>query len=97
MAKDGTILQTDGDKLAEHFQGVMNCEASIDVPFDDLPVITPSPSSPLSEEDLAAPLSEEENCYFPVTITKGSWPGWDLFGDAPFGWGCDSSLAEVHL
>lgn len=92
VAKDGTILQTDADKLnrwTEHFQEVVNCKGSIDVPSDDLPVIIPPPPlsfTPLSDNDLDAPLSKEDQyCHFPATIRKGSWPGWNLFGDAPFG------------
>ena len=84
MAKDGTILQTDGDKLnrwAEHFQEVANCEVSIDIPLDNLPVIPPSPPSsvtPLSaDDDLDAPLSEEEISAAISQLRSGKAPGLD--------------------
>ena len=66
VAKDGRVLQSDGDKLnrwAEHFQEVVNCQIDTDViPFEDLPIVTPHPSSDttLSDNDLSSPLSEEE-------------------------------------
>ena len=79
----GTILQTDGDKLnrwAEHFQEVANCEVSIDIPSDNLPVIPLSPPSsvtPLSDDDLDAPLSEEEISAAISQLRSGKSPGLD--------------------
>ena len=49
VAKDGRVLQSDGDKLnhwSEHFQEVVNCQIDIDViPIEDLPIATPHSSS----------------------------------------------------
>ena len=75
VAKDGRILQSDGDKLnrwAEHFQEVVNCQIDIDVICNkDLPIITPQPQLPssdttLSDHDLSSPsLKRKSSLQYP--------------------------------
>ena len=67
VAKDGTTLQSDEDKLnrwAEHFEEVVNCQADVDVvSLEDLPIASPLDASldvSVSDEDLSSPLSEDE-------------------------------------
>ena len=67
VAKDGTTLQSEEDKLnhwAEHFEEMVNCQVVIDVvPLEDLPnasLLDASSDTSLSDEDLSTPLSEEE-------------------------------------
>ena len=61
VAEDGTILQSDRDKLnrwVEHFAEVVNCQVNTAVvPIDDLPVVSSlsNTSSSLSDTDLSAP------------------------------------------
>ena len=83
VAKDGRVLQSDGDKLnrwAEHFQEVVNCQINIDViPIEDLPIVTPHSSSDttLSDHDLSSPLSEEEIITAISELRAGKAPGPD--------------------
>ena len=83
VAKDGRVLQSDGDKLnrwAEHFQEVVNCQIDIDViPIEDLPIVTPHSSSDttLSDHDLSSPLSEEEIITAISELRAGKAPGPD--------------------
>ena len=80
----GITLQSDGDKLnrwAEHFKKVMNCQVDIDVvPCEDLPVVSPSFVSSdtlTSDEDIFAPLSEEEIVTAISELRSGKAPGMD--------------------
>ena len=83
VAKDGRVLQSNGDKLnrwAEHFQEVVNCQINIDViPIEDLPIVTPHSSSDttLSDHDLSSPLSEEEIITAISELRAGKAPGPD--------------------
>ncbi|MDA8001968.1 MAG: reverse transcriptase domain-containing protein [Alphaproteobacteria bacterium] len=83
VAEDGTILQTDRDKLnrwVEHFAEVVNCQVNTAVvPIDDLPVVSSlsNTSSSLSDTDLSAPLSEEEIITAISELSSGKAPGLD--------------------
>ena len=84
VAKDGTTLQRDGDKLnrwAEYFKEVANCQVDVDVvSLDALPTVPLSPASsgtPPSDEDLSAPLSEEEIHTAISKLCSGRAPGLD--------------------
>ena len=77
-------LQSDGDKLnhwMEHFEEVMNCQVDIDViPCEDLPVVSPSfvsSDTSMSDEDIPAPLSEEEIVPAISELRSGKVPGMD--------------------
>ena len=99
VAKNGTTLQSDSDKLnrwAEHFNEVVNCQVNVDpVSLDDLPVISPSSDSVVpspSADDISAPLSEDEIRQAISELRSGRAPGSDgislemlnLGGKSPF-------------
>ena len=84
IIKDGITLQSDGDKLnrwTEHFDEVMNCQVDVDVvPYEDLPVVYPSfvsSDTSMSDEDIFAPLSEEEIVTAISELRSGKAPGMD--------------------
>ena len=84
VAKDGITLQSDGDKLsrwAEHFEEVMNCHVGVDVkPCEDLPVVSlsfVSSDTSMSDEDISAPLSEEEIVTAISELRSRKAPGMD--------------------
>ena len=84
IAKDGITLQSDGDKLnrwAEHFEEVMNCQVDVDVmPCEDLPVVSllfVSSDTSMSDEDISAPLSEEEIVTAISELRSRKAPGMD--------------------
>ena len=84
VAKDGITLQGDRDKLnrwAEHFEEVMNCQVDVDVvPCEDLPIVSPSfvsSDTSMSDEDISAPLSEEEIVTAISELRSGKAPGMD--------------------
>ena len=60
---------------------VMNCQVNVDtVPLDDLPVVSPSPTSPvtsMSDVAMSAPLSEEEIVIAISELRSGKAPGLD--------------------
>ena len=82
VAKDGITPQSDGDKLnrwAEHFEDVMNCQVDIYViPCEDLPIVSPlfvSSHTLMSDEDISAPLSQEEIVTAISELRSGKAPG----------------------
>ena len=84
VAKEGITLQSDEDKLnrwAENFKEVINYQIYIDVvPCEDLPVVSQSFISSdtlISDEDISAPLSEEEIVTAISELRSGKAPGLD--------------------
>ena len=72
----------------------MNCQVDIDVvPCEDLPVVSPlfvSSDTSISDEDISAPLSEEEIVTAISELKSGKAPGMDEYP-----WRC-SVLVEVR-
>ena len=99
VAKDGTSVQSDRDKLnrwAEHFEEVVNCQVNVDiVPIDVLPIVS-SPSitsdTSLSDDDLSAPLSEEEIITAISELRSGKAPGLDGISLEMLSLGEDASI-----
>ena len=84
VAKDGISLQSDGDILycwAEHFEEVMNYQVDINVvPREDLPMVSLSFVSSdilMIDEDMSAPLSEEEIVTAISELRSGKAPDLD--------------------
>ena len=99
VAEDGTSLQSDRDKLnhwAEHFEEVVNCQVNADViPFDDLPIVSSPPilsDTPLSDDDLSVPLSEEEIITAISELRSGKAPGVDGISLEMLSLGEDASI-----
>ena len=80
VAEDGTILQSNTDKLnhwVKHFEEVVSCQVNTAVvPIGDLPVVSSlsNMSSSLSDTDLSAPLSEEEIITAIFELSSGKAP-----------------------
>ena len=98
VAKDGTSVQSDRDKLncwAKHFEEVVNCQVNVDVPIDVLPIVS-SPSitsdTSLSDDDLSAPLSEEEIITAISELRSGKAPGLDGISLEMLSLGQDASI-----
>ena len=103
VAEDGTILQSDRDKLnrwVEHFAEVVNCQVNTAVvPIDDLPVVSSlsNTSSSLSDTDMSAPLSEEEIITAISELNSGKAPGLDGISLEMLSLGEDATIYWLNL
>ena len=81
-AADGTVLTSDESKLrrwAEHFTSVTQCSSQVsEVVLEALPSIQPpSQNSPIDNEELCSPITEEEISTAIFQMKNGRAPGLD--------------------